>query len=124
MHHEEGETRPDSRILPLVAVGTALVAAGVGLGMRWPLAGLLVLVVAVAILIFAVVQAARLQKGWSSASASGTGLALVVMLLGMMLSGGGAAWSAVQDPMIGLYTTLAGGVLCAIGVWRLIVLRA
>ena len=39
----------------------------------------------------------------------------------MMLSGGGAALSVVQFPMLGLGIAVGGGVLCGISAWRLVV---
>ena len=39
----------------------------------------------------------------------------------MMLSGGGAALSVVDAPVVGLAIALGGGVLCGVGGWRMIV---
>lgn len=49
---------------------------------------------------------------------------LSALLIGMMLSGGGAALSVLQNPKLGLGIAVAGGVLCWLGAWRLIVTRA
>jgi hypothetical protein len=97
----------DSDLMPLVAVGAALVATGAALASAQPLLGLLILVGAVTLLVYAVVRMVQRQQGR--------------LVIGMMLSGGGAALSAVHAPMVGLGIALGGGVLCAVAGWRMIV---
>lgn len=59
----------------------------------------------------------------SDGTGAGAGVPLALMAAGMMLSGGGAAWSSIHDPLAGFGVALAGGVVCAAGAWRLIARR-
>lgn len=115
-NHENSET--DARVLPLVAVGTALVVVGAAIGVTKPMIGLPILVVAVTILLLPVTGVTQRRNGRVQ-----TGVALLAVVIGMMLSGGGAAWSALQGPWTGLTVAVLGFALCAVGGWRLIVNR-
>jgi NADH:ubiquinone oxidoreductase subunit 6 (subunit J) len=112
----------DSDLMPLVAVGAALVATGTALASAQPLLGLLILVGAVTLLVFAVVRMVQRQQGQPEGrKPDRSGVWVVAIVIGMMLSGGGAALSVVHAPMVGLGIALGGGVLCAVGGWRMIV---
>jgi len=114
--HENSET--DSKNFPLVAVGTALIAVGAATGVTMPMIGLPILVVAVTIVLLPLTGATQRRNGKVR-----TGVALVAVVVGMMLSGGGAAWSALQDPVTGLTVAVLGFALCAVGGWRLVINR-
>lgn len=112
----------DTDLMPLVAVGALLVAIGTALSSTWPILGVLILVGAVTLLVFAVVRMVQSQGGHAAGRAPGRSDASVVALVvGMMVSGGGAALSVVHAPMLGLGIALGGGVLCGVGGWRMIV---
>ena len=112
----------DSDLMPLVAVGAALVTTGTALASAQPLPGVLILVGAVALLVFALVRMVRRQEGQPEGhKADRSGVWVLAVVIGMMLSGGGAALSVVHAPMVGLGIALGGGVLCAVGGWRMIV---
>lgn len=112
----------DSDLMPLVAVGAALVATGTALASARPLLGILILVGAVTLLVFAVVRMVQRQEGQPEGhKADRSGVWVAAIVIGMMLSGGGAALSVVDAPMVGLAIALGGGVLCGVGGWRMIV---
>jgi hypothetical protein len=112
----------DNDLMPLVAVGATLVAIGTALSSTWPILGFLILVGAVTLLVFAVVRMVQRQREYAGGREPERSDAWVVSLvIGMMLSGGGAALSAVHAPMIGLGIALGGGVLCSVGGWGMIV---
>ncbi|MDR9428141.1 MAG: hypothetical protein RI538_03605 [Salibaculum sp.] len=114
----------DTDVMPLVAIGAALVAIGAALASARPLIGILILVGAVVLLVFAILRIVRRQTPRQAARGTGqSGAWLLATLAGMMLSGGGAALSVVLDPMTGLGIALGGGVLCGVGAWRMILGR-
>lgn len=116
------QDKSDSDLMPLVAVGAAMVAIGTALSSAQPLIGLLIILGAVTLLVFAVVRMVQRQKGQTAGrEPRRSGAWLVAAVFGMMLSGGGAALSIVHDPMVGLGIALGGGVLCGVGGWRMIV---
>jgi len=107
--------------MPLVATGAVLVAVGAALAAARPLIGLAILIGAVALLAFTLLRMMRRQKARQQDRAPRRSDAwLLAVLTGIMLSGGGAALSAVQAPKIGLAIALGGGVLCGVGAWRMI----
>lgn len=108
----------DSKDFPLVAVGTALVGVGAAIGVTMPMVGLPILVIAVTITLLPLTGVTERRTGKVQ-----TGVALLAVVIGMMLSGGGAAWSALQDPWTGLTVAVLGFALCAVGRWRLILNR-
>jgi NADH:ubiquinone oxidoreductase subunit 6 (subunit J) len=112
----------DSDLMPLVALGAALVATGTALASPQPLLGVLILVGAVTLLVFALVRMVQRQEGKPERhKADRSGVWVLAIIIGMMMSGGGAALSVVHAPMVGLGIALGGGVLCAVGGWRMIV---
>jgi NADH:ubiquinone oxidoreductase subunit 6 (subunit J) len=112
----------DSDLLPLVAVGATLVATGTALSSSQPLLGLVIIVGAVTLLVFALVRMVQRQEGQNEGrKPRRSSVWVAVLVLGMMLSGGGAALTAVNDPVIGLGIALGGGVLCGVGGWRMII---
>ena len=112
----------DGDLVPLVAVGAILVATGTALSSVQPLLGLVIIVGAVTLLVFALVRMVQRQKGKNAGRKPRRSIVwVVVLVLGMMLSGGGAALTAVHDPMIGLGIALGGGVFCGVGGWRMII---
>lgn len=116
------QDKSDSDLMPPVAVGAAMVAIGAALSSAQPLIGLLIIVGAVTLLVFAVVRMVQRQKRQTAGrEPRGSGAWLAAAVFGMMLSGGGAALSVVHDPMVGLGIALGGGVLCGVGGWRMIV---
>jgi len=112
-----GET--DSKAFPLVAVGTALVAVGAAIGVTMPMIGLPILAIAVTIVLLPLTWVTERRTGKVQ-----TGAALLAVVIGMMLSGGGAAWSALQNPVTGLTVAVWGFALCGVGGWRLILNRS
>jgi hypothetical protein len=112
----------DTDLMPLVAVGATLVAIGTALSSTWPILGFLILVGAVTLLVFAVVRMVERQKGQTEEhEPRRSDVWVVAVVVGMMVSGGGAALSVVHAPMVGLGIALGGGVLCGVGGWRMIV---
>ena len=112
----------DGDLVPHVAVGATLVATGTALSSVQPLLGLVIVVGAVTLLVFALVRMVQRQKGKNAGRKPRRSIVwVVVLVLGMMLSGGGAALSAVYEPMIGLGIALGGAVLCGVAGWRMIV---
>lgn len=107
-----------SKTVPMVALGAALIAVGAAIVVTMPMIGLPILVVAVTIVLLPLTGVTQRRSGKVR-----TGVALVAVVIGMMLSGGGAAWSALQDPVTGLTVAVLGFALCAVGGWRLIVTR-
>lgn len=76
-------------------------------------------------LLLTIMRLAQRQKGrWDAHQDQTNGLWLAAVLIGMMLSGGGAALSVVQFPMLGLGIAIAGGLLCGVSTWRLIVAQS
>lgn len=115
----------DTDLMLLVATGAALVATGTALASLRPLFGMALILVAVGLLLFTVMRLAQRQKGrWDAHQDQTNGLWLAAVLIGMMLSGGGAALSVVQFPMLGLGIAIAGGLLCGVSTWRLIVAQS
>jgi len=116
------QDKGDSDLMPLVAVGAAMVAIGAALGSAQPLIGVLIIVGAVTLLVFAVMRMVQRQKGQTAGRApERSDIWLAALVVGMMASGGGAALSAVHAPIVGLGIALGGGVLCGVGGWRMIV---
>lgn len=116
------QNNDDSDLLPLVTVGAALVATGTALSSVRPMLGLLVIIGAVTLLVLALTRMVQRQKGRSEGrNPRRPDVWVVALVFGMMVSGGGAALSAVHAPMIGFGIALGGGVLCSVGGWRMIV---
>lgn len=104
----------------LVAVGMSLVAVGAAGGIAQPALGLPVLLVGILVLMVSLLRASREDDGRAADARVQDGLGLVCLLAGMMLAGGGAAFSALQDAVTGLGIALAGGTLCGVGAWWLL----
>ncbi len=112
----------DTDLVLMVAGGAGLVATGTAVGGTQPLIGFAILAVAVTLLIYALVRMARRQKAQDGKDAPRrSDVWILAAVIGMMLSGGGAALAVVLDPAVGLGIALGGGVLCGIGGWRMIV---
>lgn len=111
----------DSDLVPLVAVGAILVATGTALSSVQPLLGIVIIFGAATLLVFALVRMVQRQRQQGEGrTPRRSSVWVVILVLGMMLSGGGAALSALNDPMIGLGIALGGSVLCGVGGWRMI----
>lgn len=112
----------DTDLVLMVVGGAGLVATGTAVGGTQPLIGFAILAVAVTLLIYALVRMARRQKAQDGKDAPRrSDVWILAAVIGMMLSGGGAALAVVLDPAVGLGIALGGGVLCGIGGWRMIV---
>jgi len=113
----------DTDLLPLVAVGAALVATATALSSILPVIGFLIILGGVTLLVFTVVRMVRRQQGrkLQESMPRRPDAWLLAVVFGMMLAGGGAALSGVHAPLVGLGVALGGGVLCGVGGWRMIV---
>ncbi len=80
-------------------------------------------VLAVALLVFVLWRATQRQSMQGGERRSMTARWYILLLVGMLGSGGGAALSTTLAPLVGLGVALGGGVLCGVAGWRLIVLR-
>ena len=116
------QNNDDRDLMPLVVGGAALVATGTALSSVQPMLGLLIVLGAVTLLVFALTRMVQRQKGQiERRKPRRSDVWVVALVFGMMASGGGAALSVVHAPMVGLGIALGGGVLCGVGGWRMIV---
>ena len=107
-------TRPDRPLAPALV----LLAASVPVGLLAPLLGVTLAMLAVLWLLWIGVREATDQGDAAPDQVSDppATLSLLALMGGMMLSGFGAAWSAMQSPGVGLALSVAGGLICALGV--------